>query len=741
MVFPTDVGGALNGVLSKFSSIGRRGGLLPNPFFDNATMQLPTNIKEMFKFCRWAFHSQALLAPVIKKLAQYPVTEMLILPPPDEKINDDEMERRVRAWKKLFEQDLRLAPFLISLGYDKMTYGSAFPMPIFKKDKIFSCTVCGTSFDIMARKIREGRWTPNAYRIYYCPKCNRETETKVTYSPTAKVYPAILKLNPLHVDVIYNSLTGDYHYWYVIPPKDRKAIIDGNPDYLKNTPESFVKFALSGMPMRIKDGRMYHMRVPGLSEEDHGYPKPPILPAMREIYQMAVLKRAQEAIALEHVTPLRFVFPQPIPGILPPEMLNLSRWKEETQEALYLWKQDPNLINFSKIPVGVANVGGDARGLFITPEMEYLKMVIINAMEIPREFYEGGTSWSSSTASSRLLENRFLNDQADLEHCVNWLKDIIRHQLKLGNVAISFKRIKTVDDVQRVNTIVSLNQRQKVSDKTMLNLIDLDPESETQQIKLESRQSAEWQKQLARLSAEAQAEGTVIMGVAQVRTQFEQQKKQAEMQAEMQAEVEHRAEEQKTDQLLNSTPEEFDASVMAGEVSLSNVLQALNTGRFDENQVVAYNQTIRGLLMQALSAAGVNPKKPTLPLPLMRRFTNGLLSPVDLSGELQQMAQAAQQQVGPDGQPVQGQPQQGQPGQAQGQPQQGQPQQGQEGGQDAQGRAQALQAQVQQAGSQAEATMIMNNAKQSDPEAFALMSPPVDARPLPEQKPPRRPGS
>ena len=54
----------------------------------------------------------------------------------------------------------------------------------------------------------------------------------------------------------------------------------------------------------------FHMRRPTLATQDRGWGTPLLLPVLKDTFYLQIMKKAQEAILLEHIVPLRVLFPQ-----------------------------------------------------------------------------------------------------------------------------------------------------------------------------------------------------------------------------------------------------------------------------------------------------------------------------------------------------------------------------------------------------------------------------------------------
>ena len=89
------------------------------------------------------------------------------------------------------------------------------------------------------------------------------------------------------------------------------------------------------------------------------------------------MKKAQESLLLEHVVPLRMIFPGPSTGgnEQPFGSYNLQNWKKKIDSELQLWKRDHNYIPILPMNVGFQQVGGTAKALILHQEFRlFLKL-------------------------------------------------------------------------------------------------------------------------------------------------------------------------------------------------------------------------------------------------------------------------------------------------------------------------------------------------------------------------------
>lgn len=357
----------------------------PNPFFDLATTFIPKNIKTLFKFCKFYFYTNGFLHNVITKLTEYPITDILL----DNDLDDETYQK----YTELLNDKLKIKSFLIEIGLDYFTYGNAFVTFNQKHKRFLTCPTCKESTlieHVTKLKLFKYQFKGNCPN----PKCSAKDVIFKVEDKYIKHKDSfnLVKWSPENIDIEYDALTGDHSYYYQIPSKIKQQLISGNKTLIKNIPLVFLESLKTKKKIVIDKNNFYHFKRPTLGEEDMGWGKPIILPAIKEIYYLQTLKRGNEAIVNEHIVPKKSIFPANTTSLDPFTMLNLGKWKTQIEDQIKKWKVDPNHIGVFPIPIGYQELGGNARTLLLTPEMKFIEESIINSLGVPLEFIKGGTS-------------------------------------------------------------------------------------------------------------------------------------------------------------------------------------------------------------------------------------------------------------------------------------------------------------------------------------------------------------
>jgi hypothetical protein len=115
----------------------------PSPFFDVAHTYLPTTIKQMFRWCRYYYLTNPLIAATVNKMAEYPITDIMI---------DEDNAGLKEKWSDFFEDTIQLRPCMIESGLFYMTFGNALISISHPFVKWLSCRSCGPK--VQAKKAK-----------------------------------------------------------------------------------------------------------------------------------------------------------------------------------------------------------------------------------------------------------------------------------------------------------------------------------------------------------------------------------------------------------------------------------------------------------------------------------------------------------------------------------------------------------------------------------------------------------
>jgi hypothetical protein len=439
--------------------MGGRSGRYPNVFFDLAQQYMPPTMNELLRWCTFYFYNSPLIGSAITKLSRYPITDLII---------EDEHESIRDMWDRIFNKVMKIKSSSLEINLDLHVYGNAFVSLHLPFIRFLVCSKCGNK-----EMINKADWSFDSSSYNFrnrCCKCGTSGNVgvkDVIYKDVKGV--KIIRWNPENIRIKSNEYTGRRIYMYVVPWKLKNAVMRGDKDIVEDLPMIVLQAIKDRRMIRFNNDNIFHLKRPTLAEQDQGWGKPLIIHVLKDMYYLYTLRRAQEAIALEHIVPFDIIYPMPNAQQDPYIHTDLAGWRNQIETMIQKHRRDPNYKAVIPIPVGFGRLGGDGKAMLLTPELNMLAQQIVGGMGIPSEFLFGGLSWTGSSVSLRTLENDFIQNRAQLLDLIIWIKDKLRFWLSLPDIkSMRFSDFRMADDVQRNQQLIGLNAQQKVSDQTLL---------------------------------------------------------------------------------------------------------------------------------------------------------------------------------------------------------------------------------------------------------------------------------
>ena len=482
----------------------------PSPFFDIAHTYMPTSMKHLFRFCRYYFLTNPLVNATVFKLSEYPVTDIII---------DHENPQVKKRWTEYFHDHLQYRSFQVEAGLDYHTYGTCPVSLSFPFYKYLTCRACNWSE--RADKTKNfWKFTNYDFRLT-CPKCGHQGPA-LAWDHYVKNASGVrlLRWNVEDLEITYNDITGDSTHFYTIPGPLRNDIVLGKKDVVCSTPQIFIQAIRQRKGVVLSKDNLFTLKRPTLAWQDRGWGTPLILPVLKDTFYLQIMKKAQEAILLEHIVPLRVLFPQAASGTSDPfTTINLMDWRDQVSREIARWRMDNNYFPIMPIPIGQQSIGGDGKALLLFNEMQSLSEHIIMGMGVPREFLMGGLSYAGTNVSMRMLENAFISYVGRHRLMAQWVMKTVAHFMEWPEATVRFKPFKMADDLQRKAYLFQLNQAGKISDTSLLADADYDQEDEDDLRNREMDKRLESTKKEQLAMAEVQGEQQVIMMKLQAKAQ------------------------------------------------------------------------------------------------------------------------------------------------------------------------------------------------------------------------------
>lgn len=496
----------------------------PSPFFDIASTYFPETPKALFQYCRYYYYTVSVIGTAIDIHAGYPITDIVI--------DEDDKVLRDR-WHDIIHDKFHLKSFLYEAGKDKFTMGNCLISFYIPFKRFLICRTCNQDYPIDTIQWEFKKWVFQAK----CNKCGEQGKMDVKDEIIKNLDQAnLVRWSPENIDIDYNPVTGRRVYKYKLTNELKKQIVSGRKHVLETMPLEFIEAAKDNLPIIFNPKNIFHMRRGCLAEKNMGWGEPAMIRVLKDTFYLQILKKAREQVAQEHIVPLWVIFPQANGELNPYEHINLAEWRGRIEDELKKWRQDKNYVPIMPFPVGFQFIGGTFKNLDTTPEMQNLLLNILAGMGMQSEFVYGGSSYTGTSFSVRMLANQMASHRSEMLEFVNgFFIPMIAETFEIKKVKTHFTELKFADDVQRKTLFLQLNAQNKLSTGTLLSELGLDANVELQKIKDELKNQGEVMAAQMVEQEKAKAKAMIENIKGQIRAQIQQQAMAAEVQMEMEA--------------------------------------------------------------------------------------------------------------------------------------------------------------------------------------------------------------
>ena len=260
-----------------------------DPFQLWAGNHVPKDLKSLFTWTEYLYYNSAQIYAGVKKFAEYPITEINYL------TNSPTVRDR---YKELLEEVVGIKSCLIRSSLDLHVYGNSFSSVHIPFKRFLVCQSCGAKSDI-----RSVDYTVKIDSLSFkghCSSCNSKTKMDVEDQKVLDVEKVnLIRWDPKRITISHNPVTGDNQYYLEVPEDLASSIRGGDSHLLASTPYSILEAISEKKTFKFAQGEIFHMRSDSPAGVEGGWGYPSLMAAMHLFYHASVMRKANEAIALE----------------------------------------------------------------------------------------------------------------------------------------------------------------------------------------------------------------------------------------------------------------------------------------------------------------------------------------------------------------------------------------------------------------------------------------------------------
>jgi len=314
--------------------------------------------------------------------------------------------------------------------------------------------------------------------------------------------------SPHEIEILHDIYTDDASYIWRIPEDYKKQVREGHLYHLERASLQVIQAIKNNQVFMFNPGVIFHMKEPTLAGvRNRGWGISRILTLFRDLWHVQVLRRYNEAIALDYIIPFRLITPEARSGgggsgmaegsmTDPLQTIDMGNFKSQVMRMIRQRRRDPAGWHTLPSPVQYQALGGDATQLAPSEITEQAMETLLNASGTPMELYRGTMQLQAAPVSLRLFEATHYHLVHDNNAFLRWLVQQLSQLLSWEMVSARMRRVTHADDFNKQMAQLQLMMGQAISQSTGLRAIGLDWDDEQRQIAEEARRQAQLQAQV-----------------------------------------------------------------------------------------------------------------------------------------------------------------------------------------------------------------------------------------------------
>jgi hypothetical protein len=475
----------------------------PNPFCDIASAYIPTDLNEILEWSEYLMLTTPPFKSVYERVARYFLTEVVV-----EGASDKEREK----YEDFIKSKLHIIQQLAEIGDDYFVYGNSFVSIYFPFDRWLICPKCGTQYHIETQDFKFNRKEGAFYCD--CKKCGSKN-IRMKHEDRRSVSldkVKIIRWNPKSIKLRVHPISGKTEYYLILEQDFVEKVCRGEPFYINQTPWGMVEACIessknSGQALfKFNDDSIYHLKTGSLAGVPiKGWGIPPIMPFFKLAYYVQLLRRYDEAIAMDFIVPFRILFPQnTAPGGQDAlTTISMNTFISAMSDMVKRKRQNITDIQVAPFSIGYELLGGEAKGLAPKDSIAQAQQELLNAMGFPQELFAGTLSLQAAPVALRLFEKQYNALVDGYNDIIAWMFKRFGQHFLWGEATGSLRSVTLADDLERKGLALQAAAGMDISKQTAYRPLGIDYMEEQKRVLSE-------QQEIQRLQQEAMKEQQVM---------------------------------------------------------------------------------------------------------------------------------------------------------------------------------------------------------------------------------------
>ena len=448
--------------LASEVSTNRFNSAFPDPYLDYASTQMPRSIYDVLRWAEFLWLTYGTYRMAAQRVVRYFLTQIELTD-----ASDDEKEK----YEKFLIEELHIMDVLATAGDNYMAYGNCVITLSVPFRRYLRCPKCALERPIA--KVKYSFSLSTAEFRSECPdkRCGYKGAFERCDRRSLSADPIrVIFIPPQEIRTQYHPLTGHTNYFWQIPGNITYMITSGNAFYLEHTAWEVIEAVKDKQKLfRFAPDVLYHLKdetIAGVRSFAWGIPL--VMSNFKQAWYIQVLKRYNEAIALDYIIPFRVITPEPGTSREADPVLhtNLATFYGRVMTMFRQHRKDPTSIHALPFPIKMQMLGADGKELAPMDLIDKATDEFLNSQGVPAELYRGTLQLQAMPTALRLFERTWVHLVTGLNGLIGWLFKSISGLQNWENMKGRLQPVTLAENLEDKQIRLQLSAGQQISRQT-----------------------------------------------------------------------------------------------------------------------------------------------------------------------------------------------------------------------------------------------------------------------------------
>lgn len=472
-----------------------------DPFLLPSSESMPDNLETALDLCLFLYYMNPQYRQASARVVRHFITDF-------DYPGDDGSKDEKEAQDDYLHYRLQLPSFLADAGDEYSCYGNAFLRIHFPFDRFLVDTRTRTEYalELFGSSARY-LFKEMLYEVPDPHNPGKRIRLRFRDRKSTDVERIRLRLlNPRYITIQHNMISGSSRYVYRFEPSFVDDVKKGRLWIVNDTPMAMLRAIAKNQDFLFDSDSVFHLRSPTVSGvSNHGWGVPGTIANYRNIHQLQVYRKIDEAVGLDYLLPFRLF--SPTQNMQTNDMVNmllLSRWSSEIRKIIKTRRADKFAMHSLPFPVNYQEFGANGKQLTPKDLMEFQTNTLLDGLGYPRELFTGSLQYLQVPTGLRLFENTFLFIYIGFNNATRWVVRRVRSYLNQPAMEVMLQRPSLADSLERKQLIFQLAAMGEISRETGYDSLGID--DVVGEMKKRMEEDAAMQRQQYRMQQEMQKE-------------------------------------------------------------------------------------------------------------------------------------------------------------------------------------------------------------------------------------------